>query len=285
MKQTLLVSIILSVLLLVPVASAFSVKEAFESFYTDAAPSVVIGPQKNADDEYASFAFANEFGVKNYSVAGTKEATQVILGGPCANSLWTSLAGDTCDGWQYGNHTAVIVSVQTASGKSLLLIGGTSGKDTRAAAKDVVTHFADAKYKEGRVVLDTTDLPLAKDLLKVYRAANAVEAGQSSAAGNVIIDTTNSGETLAKELQKYYTANYPLATVQILQPGDVTLDALGGSVLIVIGNNVLISVGKDAPSSHVVLASAAAFWLGGQGLHILPTATHDQLGVEDLTPS
>ncbi len=284
--------VVLAILLLlfaIPV-SAITVKEAVETFYIDSAPAVVLGDQLDQDDTLAAIAFQNEFGVKSQTIASNfdESKTQVIIGGPCANPVWETLSpSDTCEGWDQPEHRALIVTIES-DGATIILIGGTTGKDTRAAAKEIVDNFGNAVFNKGRVVLNVEGLPLAKDSLKVYQTAGTVAAGsgQSSAAGEVIIEIENdaSGGTLdlADGLESYIKKSYPYASVTILERDDITLNTLAGKIFIKLGDPSLISVEKEAPSAHVVIAAGAAFWIAGQGLGVNADTTHNQLIDQDL---
>jgi hypothetical protein len=280
------VSVVLALILLVPLAQA-TVKGAVESFYVDDAPDVVVANQQNVDDLFAAFAFVNEFGLKNFTpVSKLRDAPLVIIGGPCANSLWAEYAPDTCEDWQYPEGKALIISHQTAAGKTVILIGGTTGKDTRAAAKFVTEKFSDPMFANERVVLDTAGLPLAKETLKVYRTENNLGEGESSAKGEVVIeipdDASGGTQDLADGLQKYLEKSFPFATIEQSQVSDTSLSSINGKILIALKDPPLISVEDDAPSAHVVIASAGAFWLSAQGYKPGPTQTHNVLVNSDL---
>jgi|GEM_PF-4447086 len=274
-------------LLIVPFSSALNVKSAVEYFYTDEAPEVVVGDHQNTDDNFAAIAFENEFGLNNVTLASKAktDTTLVIIGGPCANPLWEDFAGDTCDTWEYPAGKAVLVSVQLPSGKTVLLIAGTTGKDTRAAAKFAIENFGDPKLAYERVVLDTEGLPLASEKLKVYKTESNLAEGESSAAGNVIIeipdDYSDSDEELAEGLQKHIQKSFPFANVQIYTESEVSMSLIQDRILIVMKGDPLISIEDDAPSAHVVIATAAAFFVAGQGLDYDWT-THNSLVADDL---
>ncbi|HSU72533.1 MAG TPA: hypothetical protein VLJ21_01655 [Candidatus Binatia bacterium] len=265
-------------------ATSPTVKSAVESFFTNDVPDVVIG-NLNLDDQFAAFAFANELGLKNYTLpAKMRNVPLIVVGGPCANPVWHEYSDETCDAWPYPEGKAVVIAHQTSTGKTIILIGGTSGKDTRAAAKYVLASFSDAKFLDAHVVLDTAGLPLANENLKVYKTENL--NGASSAQGSVIIElpdeSSMSDEDLADGLKEYLMKSYPYAGVAIEHSSNVHLSTIQGKILVALQSQPLISVEPDAPSSHVVIASAASFYLAGQGLTIQPTATHDQLSEEDL---
>lgn len=273
-------------LLLVASVGALSIKNSVESFFIDETPEVVIGDQKHPDDQYAANGFMNEFGQKEYVLASKAiDKTLLILGGPCANTLWANYSSETCGTWDQPEGKAVIVSVQK-DGKNVLLIGGTSGKDTRAAAKHVLTSFSDAVFNNDRVILDTEGLPLAGDLLVVYTATSTLEEGQSSAKGAAVIhipeEPSGGTQDLADGLKKYLLASYPYATVVIEESNQLTLVDISNKVYIKMNEAPLISVDPDAPADHVVIASAAAFWLAGQGLDIQADTTHNQLNLDDM---
>lgn len=268
-------------------AASLNVKTAVESFFTDETPDVVIGDGQNVDDQLASFAFANEFGLKNFTLKGKMtNKPLIIIGGPCANPLWAEFAGDTCDNWQYSEGKAVIMAHQTTTGKTVVLIAGTTGKDTRAAAKYVLTTFSDAKFLETRVVIDTANLPLANDKLKIYKTETNLAEGESSAQGTVIIEIPNDSsggtEDLAEGLEEHLKKSFPFANVAIYRQADVDMAFIQGKILFVFKDPILISIEEDAPADHVVIAAGGAFWVAGQGYDISPTQTHNQLGHEDL---
>ncbi|MBI4144867.1 hypothetical protein HY493_01515 [Candidatus Woesearchaeota archaeon] len=273
-------------LLLVASVGAVSIKESVESFFIDETPDVVIGDQKHLDDQYAANGFMNEFGQKDYVLA-SKAAVKalVVIGGPCANPVWADYSSETCGTWDQPEGKAVIVSAQK-DGKNVLLIGGTSGKDTRAAAKHALTKFSEAIFNNARVVLDTEGLPLASDQLIVYTTTSTLEPGQSSAKGAAVIhipkDPSGGTQDLADGLRKYLLASYPYATVVIEESNQLTLTDIDGKVYIKMNEAPLISVDEDAPADHVVIASAAAFWLAGQGLDIQADTTHNQLILDDM---
>ena len=286
MKQTLLLSVILLALLFVPVASAFSVKETVESFYTDEIPDVVVADHQDTDDNYAAIAFENEFGLKNITLASkfSSDKTLVIIGGPCANPLWKTYTKETCDNWQYPEHKALLISIEK-NGKTILLIGGTTGRDTRAAARFAVMNFSNSLLGSDRVVLDTTNLPLANEKLKVYKTTNNLGEGESSAVGNVIIeipdDASGGDQDLADGLEKHIKKAFPYATVEIQEESDVSLGSIGDSVLVILKKIPIISVGDNAPAGHVVIATSIAFWATAQGFEY-SWGTHNQLTTDDI---
>ncbi len=281
------VLLILLVVFAIPV-SALSVKNAVEFFFTDVTPAVVLGDQLNVDDILAGNVFMNEFGIKESTKASVADAgkTLVVIGGPCANPLWATLSpSDTCDGWDQPEHVALIVTVEKGS-NVIVLIGGTTGKDTRAAAKHIVENFGEAVFNKDRVVLNVDGLPLANDQLIVYKPVGSVGEGQSSAKGDLIIEIENdAGEgtyDLVEALQKYIREGFPYATVTILEQDEVSLNLIANKIFVKFGDPALISVEKEAQSGHVVIAAAAAFWIGGQGIGVNADTTHNQLIQEDL---
>lgn len=275
----------LLLLLVMPLASAVSIKTGVQGLF-DNLPSVVIGDSQNADDNLAAIVFQNALGIKTTTKASAADKTEtlVIIGGPCANSAWTSFSDETCDSWNQPEGKALIIS-QDVADKHIILIGGTSGKDTRAAAKFVMDNFADAQFNKDRVILNTEGLPLPKDTLKVYKEAGAVSEGQSSASADVIIEVPNNaaGGTMdyAKGLEKYILAGYPRATIQILEQDEVNLNIIDNHVFIMLQASPIISVDTDQDTGSVVIAAAAAIWLGGQGMTV-QDMTHNQLVESDL---
>lgn len=275
---------VLFLLLMLPFASGLGIKGTYDSFYNDESPEIVIADQQNADDQLAAFGFVNEFGLKNITLKSKiKNTPLVIIGGPCANPLWTEFAGDTCEGWTYGENKAVIVTHQLATGKIVLLIGGTTGKDTRAAAKYVSENFN--TLTDEKKILDTTGLPLANDKLKVYKTESNLGKDESAAAGNVVIlipdDASGGDEDLADGLMKHLKKSYPLATVNVYTSSEVDTSFIQGKILIMMRSKPLISVDDDAPAAHVVIATAAAFWVTAQGFEYEWT-THNSLVNDDL---
>lgn len=288
MKKAVL--IVLALLIVAVPVFGLSVKNAVESFFIDEVPLIVIGDQLNADDEFAAIAFQNEFGVEDITPASAvlldTDKTMVSIGGPCANPVWTAFTGEECSDWQHDGGMAAVKSITTDSGKTVLLISGTSGKNTRAAAKHVIENFGEAIFNKDDVVLDVEGLPLANDALIVYKEVGSVGEGQSSAQGSLIIEIPNdpSGGTLdlATGLKKSINAGYPNAIVTILEQDSVSMSVIRDKIFVLLSDPPLISVEKEAPADHVVIAAASAFWLSGQGYPPMPPQTHNQLLPEDL---
>lgn len=274
-------------LLLVPFASAVSIKESMTGFFDDV-PAVVVGDSNNAEDAIAAAVFQNALGVKTTTKASRadKTATLVIIGGPCANSIWTTFSDETCETWDQPDGKALIISEDIAD-NHIILIGGTTAKDTRAAAKYVMDNFSEAQFNNNRVLLDTEGLPLPRDTVKVYQEAGTVntEKGESSAAADVIIEVPNNaaGGTMdyADGLESYLKKSYPLSTIEILEQDEVTLSSIDNHVFIMLQESPIVSVDTDQDTGSVVVAAAAAFWLAGQGMEI-QDMTHNQLIASDL---
>ncbi len=284
-----LVSSIIFLLLLAPIASALSIKAGVESYFTDDIPAVVIGESQNADDTLAAIVYQNEFGVKTTTKASAADQTKtlVVIGGPCANTAWNGLAADTCEGWDQPAGKAIIISTES-NGHAIILIGGTTGKDTRAAAKYVMDNFGEAQFNKERVILDTEGLPLPKDTLKVYKEAGTVntDKGESSASGPVIIEVPNdaSGGTmdLADGLESYLKKSYPGATVTILEQDSVNIGLISDKIFIMMSEKPIVSVNTDAPAAYVVIAAGATIWLEAQGYDVQGENTINQLIQQDL---
>ncbi|MBI5797375.1 hypothetical protein HZA98_00540 [Candidatus Woesearchaeota archaeon] len=63
----------------------------------------------------------------------------ILVGGPCANSLVSTLFSMTCEGWSFQEGEAV-VKLAANGNKVAMLVAGTTASDTRRAAKAVATH-------------------------------------------------------------------------------------------------------------------------------------------------
>ena len=283
------VLILLLLVFAIPV-TALTVKNSVESFFIDATPEIVIGDQMHPDDVLAAVVFQNELGIEDVTLASSivndSDRTMVVIGGPCANPVWTTITGETCGDWQHAEGKAALKSSTSESGKTILLISGTTGKNTRAAAKHAIEKFAEAVFNRDDVVLDVEGLPLASGQLIVYKEVGAVEEGQSVAQGHLIIEIsdnpTGGAEDLAEGLEKYIKASYPNALVTILEASEVSLSLIDDKIFIRLSDPPLISVEKTAPSSHVVIAAASSFWLAGQGYVPMAPQTHNQLVPDDL---
>ena len=80
----------------------------------------------------------------------------ILVGGPCANALVEDLFDMTCEGWAYAEGEAVIKLAENGDNVALL-VAGTSGEDTRRAAKALLS-YSDYDFSGSEVIVSGTSL-------------------------------------------------------------------------------------------------------------------------------
>jgi len=80
----------------------------------------------------------------------------ILVGGPCANALVEDLFDMTCEGWAYAEGEAVIKLAENGDNVALL-VAGTSGEDTRRAAKALLS-YSDYDFSGSEVMVSGTSL-------------------------------------------------------------------------------------------------------------------------------
>jgi|GEM_PF-6879251 len=147
-------------LLLLALALPFSVaaqdvSEVVNTLQDEEDTAIVVADDPS--DRVAANMLQDEFGVTTTTTPDEEpEGSYIIVGGPCANPRWTAVAGDTCEGWQYGEGQAVIIADRSIFGSTVLMVAGTTAIDTRRAVDWLVANPNSAMLNEDRVVLDVT---------------------------------------------------------------------------------------------------------------------------------
>ncbi|MBS3170876.1 hypothetical protein J4223_03800 [Candidatus Woesearchaeota archaeon] len=80
----------------------------------------------------------------------------ILVGGPCANALVEDLFDMTCESWAYAEGEAVIKLAENGD-KVAMLVAGTSGEDTRRAAKALLS-YSDYDFSGSEVMVSGTSL-------------------------------------------------------------------------------------------------------------------------------
>jgi hypothetical protein len=89
-------------------------------------------------------------------VTSTSAYNLILVGGPCANALVEDLFGMTCEGWAYQEGEAVVKLVENGNSVAML-VAGTSGDDTRRAAKALL-NYADYDFSGSEIIVSGTSL-------------------------------------------------------------------------------------------------------------------------------
>ncbi|HSU72534.1 MAG TPA: hypothetical protein VLJ21_01660 [Candidatus Binatia bacterium] len=153
--------------------NALDVSEAYGMLRNETAPMIISTPADTA----AAQMLQNTFGVAATSAPGiTIDHNAIIVGGPCANPQWTDIAGDACDEWAYDPGEAVVIAEKMGSG-TIILIGGTSIDDTRAAVQYLINNPSTSLMDTDRVVI------------------NVQSTGTPTPTGEVTMNTTLPKET------------------------------------------------------------------------------------------
>ena len=156
MKQNVLkILVVLLLLALVPVSLAANIDDTFtsmiNSFSSQDDIPLVVGDNVPAEDVMATVNLANLFQAEKGVIPRSLVAAQVtnidskdmiLVGGPCANILWSRFSDETCQNWPYSAGQGIIKVVNRGS-ISILMIAGTTGQDT----KDIVIQLKNG-YKQ-----------------------------------------------------------------------------------------------------------------------------------------
>ncbi len=89
-------------------------------------------------------------------VTSASDYNLILVGGPCANALVEELFELTCEGWAYSEGEAVVKLAENGD-KVAMLVAGTSGEDTRRAAKAVLG-YGDYDFSGSEVIVSGTSL-------------------------------------------------------------------------------------------------------------------------------
>ena len=154
MKQNAL-KILVVLLLLVPVSLAANIDDALTSMISSFSARddiiMIAGDSNPAEDIVAMTNLANLFQAEKgaiplslvaYQVTDIDSKDMIIVGGPCANVLWSRFSDETCQNWPYSAGQGIIKVVNRGS-NSILMIAGTTGQDT----KDIVIQLKNG-YKQ-----------------------------------------------------------------------------------------------------------------------------------------
>src|SRR3989338_2511416 len=99
-------------------------------------------------DGFTNYKLDTEIDLLNFP-----EEYLIVIGGPCANTLWKEYSTFTCENWQY-KETKGILELTEKNGKTILLIAGTTGDDTETITNRLVqTYDTDPLFTNSRVII------------------------------------------------------------------------------------------------------------------------------------
>lgn len=98
----------------------------------------------------------------------------IVIGGPCANTLWAKYSSVTCGNWPWGAAKA-IVEVTEKDGKTILLVAGSTGPDTESIVDALIkTYFTDPIFGNAQAIIQYTNFEKEQIEKGVYHCGNAV---------------------------------------------------------------------------------------------------------------
>ena len=159
-------------------------------------PLIVVGQTNDARDVVAAASIGKSVRPDfiNYKLdtefsPGFTEKYLVIVGGPCANTLWAKYSTFTCENWPYAD-TKGIMQLKEQNGKTILLIAGSFGDDTESVTKKLLEDYlTDTIYENSETIIKYSEEEKEKVKKGTYLCGNGrCDKGESAFENNDAIE-------------------------------------------------------------------------------------------------
>ena len=159
-------------------------------------PLIVVGQTNDARDVVAAASIGKSVRPDfiNYKLdtefsPDFTEKYLVIVGGPCANTLWAKYSTFTCENWPYADIKG-IMQLKEQNGKTILLIAGSFGDDTESVTKKLLEDYlTDTIYENSETIIKYTEEEKEKVKNGIYLCGNGrCDKGESAFENNDAIE-------------------------------------------------------------------------------------------------
>lgn len=159
-------------------------------------PLIVVGESNDARDVVAAATIGKSVRSDfiNYKLdtefsPDFTEKYLVIVGGPCANTLWVKYSTFTCENWPFAD-TKGIMQLKEQNGKAILLVAGSFGDDTESVTKKLIQEYlTDPLYENSEILIKYTEEEKEKVKDGTYLCGNGrCDKGESAFETDDVIE-------------------------------------------------------------------------------------------------